>query len=109
MYTEALDCAFRHIHGDLYRTVFHPESRSPGQHSLRAPPLASILPQIKTIAMRMLPSGVGNGNSSGSSSGGALVSAAVDEGAALSAEIRDIASGQYLDAFCIAVFDTPLR
>jgi hypothetical protein len=94
VYTEALDCAFRQIHGDLYRTIFCPESRSPGQHTLRAPPLASILPQVKSIATRLLPSGTEAG-------------AVGDAEENLSPEIREIASGQYLDAFCVAVFDVP--
>jgi hypothetical protein len=94
VYTEAVDTCFRQVLSDLHRTVFCAEGRSPGQPSLRAPPLASLLPQIKSIATKLLPSAAAEGAA---------------EAGTISAEIREISSGPYLDAFCIAVFDTPMR
>ena len=50
----------------------------------RTPPLASLLPQIKAVANRLLP--------------GEEVSLDV---------VRDLVSGPYLDTLCTAVFDSP--
>lgn len=102
VYTEALNRCFQQIHSELYRTIFFPEARSPGQHALRAPPLASLLPQIKAIATKLLP---GESEAVGGGAVGANGGAAVE----ISEEIRELVSGPYLDAFCMAVFDTPLR
>jgi hypothetical protein len=84
-YSEALDAAFRVVFESLRRNVF--TSDNPASHdALRTLPLASLLPQIKAIAARLLP-------------------ASLDT--VVSPEVRDISSGPCLDSFCIAVFDAP--
>ena len=77
--------------------MFFPDTQpaSPGQPVMRTPPLASLLPQIKSLAGKLLLAGPEGGPAGGT----------VGEPASLSEEIREISTGPYLDAFCLAVFD----
>ena len=88
---------------------------SPG--SLLTPPLATLLPQVKAVASALLPatgslptsstsyqSMQGSFAGGGSASSGAALNGA---GSDLSPEVRQVSSGPYLEAFCIAIFDSP--
>ena len=74
------------------------------QGMLRAPPLASLLPQIKSIATKLLPTAANGG-----SSGGDSFSDNYGGSGVVSAEVKEISSGPYLEAFCIAIFDAPIN
>ena len=109
MYREAVDTCFRHVYDTLYKTIFAPHlvqsegvSPSPnGTRALRAPPLASLLPQIKAIASNLLPTvGAVSGN------GGDMGVGKDDAFGLVSAEVKEISSGPYLESFCIAILDT---
>ena len=78
---ESLDLCFQLVMQNLKSCVFTVEN--PANHApLKTPALASVLPQIKAVAARLLPT----------------------EGA--SVHIRDVVSGPYMDALCTAVFDS---
>eukprot|EP00600_Ochromonadales_sp_CCMP1393_P001317 CAMPEP_0174992066 /NCGR_PEP_ID=MMETSP0004_2-20121128/22293_1 /TAXON_ID=420556 /ORGANISM="Ochromonas sp., Strain CCMP1393" /LENGTH=336 /DNA_ID=CAMNT_0016245989 /DNA_START=365 /DNA_END=1375 /DNA_ORIENTATION=+ len=77
-------------------------ANSPSGSSLRTPPLASLLPQIKSIASNLLPSSTSPAASHARGHDAAAATAVV------SAEVKEISSGPYLEAFCIAIFDAPL-
>jgi len=101
VYREAVDTCFRHVFDTLYKTVFSPQGQTPtSAQALRAPPLASLLPQIKSIATNLLPTvgaaaGVGiDGNSEHDSFG------------MVSPVVKELSSGPYLESFCIAILDT---
>ncbi|KAJ1407749.1 Peroxin-3 [Ochromonadaceae sp. CCMP2298] len=82
VYTEAVDCTFK-IVLDSLRPAFASEGQA------RTPPLASLLPQIKAVAGKLLPTAsAGHGG--------------------VSAEVKEISQGPYLEAFCIAIFDAPV-
>ena len=95
MYREAADTTFRHVFDILYKTVYAPQGHTPSSSAtLRAPPLASLLPQVKAIASNLLPTvgAVGEGRE--------------DSFGMVSAEVKEISSGPYLESFCIAILDT---
>ena len=95
VYREAVDTCFRHVFDTLYKTVFSPQGQTPtSAHALRAPPLASLLPQIKSIATNLLPT-VGAGGEGEKDSFGMV-----------SAVVKELSSGPYLESFCIAILDT---
>jgi hypothetical protein len=108
IFNEAVNTVFRHVNQNLRDDVFSTNTSSSGssggssannastgsqqlhqqqqqqqQQHYRTPPLASLLPQMKSIAARMLPS--------------------VHDG--LTVEAREIAEGPILNALCEAVFD----
>ena len=83
VFSEAADTCFRHIFESLRRNVFAPENLTGNQR--RVPSVASLLPQIKTIADRMLPK--------------------ISD--PMPSEAKEIVSGAALDALCIALFDSP--
>ena len=82
VFSEATDTCFRHIFESLRRNVFAPENLSSTQR--RVPSVASLLPQIKNLAERMLP----------------LIHEPLPN------EAREIVSGAALDALCVALFDS---
>lgn len=95
VYGEGVDTCFQLVQDSLHKAVFAPPApASPGH--LRAPPLASILPQVKAVATKLLPTTL-------------TPSLGGDGAVALSADVKAISSGPYLEAFCIAIFDTPVR
>ncbi len=99
---EAIDTCFRHISAKLREKVFLPSEGQnlAGEVSMRTPPIASLLPQIKAITKEILPV------SPVASSGNVAAPKALSSSSALlTAEVRDIASGIALDALCVALFD----
>lgn len=85
VYTECVDAAFRSINTQLRRYVFSPEhSPGPDGGGLRTPPLASILPQLKSLAVRLLPDNADQ----------------IDM-----TEVKNISMGPLLDSFCMTIFD----
>lgn len=108
--TEAFDTCFRRISGKLRDKVFVPTELQDitGGSQPRTPPLASILPTVKSIAKEMLPAGAA-ANAKGTPPAGGIapspLSSTASSGAMLTAEVRDIAAGAALDSLCTAVFD----
>ena len=106
--TEAIDTCFRHISSQLRDKIFLPlDSQGmelTGSSQPRTPPIASLLPQLKSIAKEMLPGLPTNGSSS---SGGGGSAQGPGSGALLTPEVRDIAAGAALDSLCVAIFDAP--
>lgn len=85
VYTEALDYCFRISFDHLSRYVFNPEPHSPGHDmASRAPPLASLLPQLKSLASRLLPD---------------------SKETAITSDVKVVSSGPLLDSLCISIFD----
>jgi hypothetical protein len=85
VYGESVDAIFRSISDQVRKAVFQPEN-NPGSHSntLRTPPLASLLPQMKVISTRLLPEDLDDD----------------------SIELKHIlSSGPLLDSFCLSLFD----
>ncbi len=89
VYSESVDACFRVIFEHLRRGAFmsdSPTTSSGSGAAHKSLPLASLLPQIKAVAAKLLPSSMDS---------------------VVSAEVRDISSGPGLDSFCIAIFDAP--
>ncbi len=87
-YAESVDACFRLIFDHLRHSAFMAEAQaSVVSPTLKTLPLASLLPQIKAVATRLLPSSTEQ---------------------PLGAEIRDISSGPCLESFCVSIFDAPL-
>lgn len=94
---EALDVCFEAISADLRQSVFG--SMNNGGHvSLRAPPLASLLPQLKAVATRII--------DVQESSQGAMVNGFQAEKVTI---WREISEGATLDELCVHIFDSLLR
>lgn len=88
IFNEAVSSAFKHVNQSLRDDVFSAESPVTGggtqrYTNYRTPPLASLLPQMKSIAARMLP----------------------DIHKELTAEAKAIADGPILNALCEAILD----
>lgn len=88
IFNEAVSSAFKHVNQSLRDDVFSGESPVTGggtqrYTNYRTPPLASLLPQMKSIAARMLP----------------------DIHKELTAEAKAIADGPILNALCEAILD----
>lgn len=111
VYIESIDSCFRIMFGHLRQAIFLPaeatagassapaNADSPAGRGLRTPPLASLLPQVKSVALNLLPAGL-------------QLMEAEDVGGRASdsivtPEVKEIASGPFLEAFCIAIFDAP--
>jgi hypothetical protein len=90
---EVTDACFRIVFEQLRSNIFAPDhSMMKGSQKtwtpMRTPPLASILPHIKSIASELLPT-----NSQ-----------------QLTVNIQDLVSGPILDSLCLSVFDaTPAK
>jgi len=85
---EVTDACFRIIFEQLRSNIFAPDHSTMKANQkawapMRTPPLASILPHIKSIAAELLPT-----NSQ-----------------QLTVNIRDLVSGPILDSLCLSVFD----
>lgn len=87
IFNEAVSSAFKHVNQCLRDDVFSADSPTSGggqrYTNYRTPPLASLLPQMKSIAARMLP----------------------DVDKELTAEAKAIADGPILNALCEAILD----
>ena len=84
IFSEAVNTSFKHVNLGLRQDTFGSESLAAGASGLyRTPPLASLLPQIKAIASRMLPSANED----------------------LTSLVKEVAAGPILNALCEAVFD----
>ena len=84
IFSEAINTSFKHVNLDLRQDTFSADSPAAGgANQYRTPPLASLLPQIKAIASRMLPG--------------------ANEG--LTSVVKEVAAGPILNALCEAVFD----
>ena len=97
--SESLNSSFKIISSQLRKNVFVPASNPTSHATLRTLPLASLLPQVKAIAARLLPS------QSPSSSSSAAAAAAAS--AALPPELKEISSGPIIDGLCISIFNSP--
>ena len=60
---------------------------------LKSPPLARVLPQLKAVALKLFPAPVTTGSSN------------VEPYQLVSSDVREVSSGAYLEAFCLAIFD----
>lgn len=82
VFSEATDICFKRIFDNLKRNIFADTTdyTSSGT-SLRSPPLASVLPQLKAICSRLLPDDT------------------------ICPDVKEIYSGPSLDALCISIFD----
>ena len=89
--SESLNSSFKIISSQLRKNVFVPASNPTSHATLRTLPLASLLPQVKAIAARLLPS---QSPSSAAS-------------AALPPELKEISSGPIIDGLCISIFNSP--
>lgn len=85
--TESLNSCFKIVLTQLRRNAFVPETNLSSHSSLRSLPLASLLPQVKAVASRLLP-----------------ISAVQSDG--LTAELKEISSGPLLDGLCISIFSS---
>jgi hypothetical protein len=97
VYGETLDTSYRLCYDYLRKFIFQhdpsfssPSTASPGFDGflaahLKSPPLASILPQLKSISIRFVPDS--------------------SHDSPLSNDIRNISSGPLLDSLCINIFD----
>jgi hypothetical protein len=92
VYGETLDTSYRLCYDYLRKFIFQhdPSTASPGFEGvstahLKSPPLASILPQLKSISIRFVPDS--------------------SHDLPLSNDIRNISSGPLLDSLCINIFD----
>lgn len=94
------------MHRELYSHIFYSTTDSTSSSStptvMKTPPLASILPQIKAISLKTLSENKTTSDTTSSTTSNTTATI-------VSNEIRDISSGPYLEAFCLAIFDTPLR
>ena len=90
--SESLNSSFKIISSQLRKEVFVPASNPTSHATLRTLPLASLLPQVKAIATRLLPS------QSPSSTSTAAV---------LPTELKEISSGPIIDGLCISIFNSP--
>lgn len=82
VFSEATEICFRRIFENLKRNIFADTSDyTSSGNSLRSPPLASVLPQLKAICSRLLP----------------------DD--AICPDVKEIYSGPSLDALCVSIFD----
>lgn len=89
VYSETLDSCYQVCYEQLRKLIFQPESSPiPGYDStsiaFRAPPLASVLPQLKSISNRLLPDSVDG---------------------PLNSHLKHMSSGALLDSLCISIFD----
>ncbi len=84
IFSEAVNTSFKHVNRSLREDTFGADSPVAGAANLyRTPPLASLLPQVKAIASRMLPS--------------------ANEG--LTSVVKEVSAGPILNALCEAVYD----
>jgi hypothetical protein len=83
VFNEATNTCFRLIYEGLRRNIFSPENPA-GHVQARTPPLASLLPQLKASAAKLVPSD-----------------------SSLCHEVREIAAGPALDTLCIYLFNSP--
>ena len=93
------------MHRELYSHIFYSntDSTNSSTHTvMKTPPLASILPQIKAISLKTLSENKTTSDTTSTTTSNTTATI-------VSNEIRDISSGPYLEAFCLAIFDTPLR
>lgn len=85
---EAVTISFKYSMDEMQKHAFTPDGEGLSSNvavPTHTPPLASLLPALKNVSSKVLPS------------------------AGVSACVRDIAGGPYLDALCTAVFDSPLE
>jgi len=99
-FTESLNSCFKLIFVALRRNVFLPhrtivEEVDQQHQTMRTVALASLLPQVKAVALRLLPSSPVFPSSNSSN--------AVHD---LSQEVREVASGPLLDQFCLSIFSS---
>ncbi len=84
VFVEAMDQCYR-ITQDHFSRLYNTEPHSPGMDmSSRAPPLASLLPQLKMLSARLLPD---------------------SPTAAMTSDIKQVSSGALLDSLWISIFD----
>lgn len=81
---EAVDKCFEIIYQILRNDSYNEQNNT--NHIVTSPPLASLLPQIKAISAKLLPTDI-------------------DYDGFINSEVRDVSSGPYLDSFCISAFD----
>jgi len=82
VFSEATEICFKRIFDNLKRNIFADTSDySSSGSSLRSPPLASVLPQLKAICSRLLPDDT------------------------ICPDVKEIYSGPSLDALCVSIFD----
>lgn len=94
VFSEAADTCLRSVICHLKANAFtvpdsedDEEELSLDRETYRSPPLASLLPQLKGAALKLLPS---------------------DPSAAISADVREMLSSPALDTLCVSLFDLGL-
>lgn len=96
---EALDRCFENFFVEMRRSVFAPGNPT-GHAPLRKPPLASLLPPLKTISMRLLDC------SKTATSATSSQSSNPSERSASFSVWKDVANGVLLEELCVGVFDS---
>ncbi len=88
VYLETVEACYRLCYDHLRKIIFQPEASPTHMYdpspTFRSPPLASILPQLKSIANRLLPD---------------------SPDTPLNSDLRNLSSGTLLDSLCISIFD----
>ena len=93
VFSEAADTCLRGVINHLKVNVFtlsdseEEEEEEEEEKRFKSPPLASLLPQLKGAALRLLPT---------------------DPSAAISSDVREMLSSTSLDALCVSLFDLGL-